>query len=419
MIRGKLLYACLLVIAVFFFILYRGKLSFELLIFAFLFPIPLWLSTFLLKRSLRMRVLHSREPILKGKTWQWVLEIENSSIFSSPDAQVKLEYFNSLTGKRQPLTLVVPVLARNTQRVRFAFHSVTCGVMQISIRELTVFDPLRIFKRKIPLALKDTVVIMPTPAALLPQEFPQVPQPDADTSEYSKIKAGDDPSEIFDLHVYREGDAVSRIHWKLSSKLDTLLVKEYSLPLAAGCLLMPDYRNTGSQPESALRLDTALSAMSAAAAQLTEQGISFAFASCHPEMGIQESELFSALPDAVHWLRHLVRFQPVTTDRAESLHSAMLDFINEKRKYERVFLFTPKLDALLTEMLLSLPNPERIIVFAAVTAGDAVASEPDAYPFEVIPVEQEMPVHTSMRPVRAEDVPDFDSEVLVEGGAEP
>ena len=57
MIRGKLLYACLLVIAVFFFILYRGRLSFELLIFAFLFPIPLWLSTFLLKRSLHMRVL--------------------------------------------------------------------------------------------------------------------------------------------------------------------------------------------------------------------------------------------------------------------------------------------------------------------------------------------------------------------------
>ena len=43
MIRGKLLYAALIVVLVLFFVLYRGNLSFELLIFGLAFPVLLWL----------------------------------------------------------------------------------------------------------------------------------------------------------------------------------------------------------------------------------------------------------------------------------------------------------------------------------------------------------------------------------------
>jgi hypothetical protein len=59
-----------------------------------------------------------------------------------------------------------------------------------------------------------------------------------ETDEYSKISKGDDPSEIFDIHEYKDGDKISRIHWKLSAKQDKTMVKDYSLPIANSIVLM-------------------------------------------------------------------------------------------------------------------------------------------------------------------------------------
>ena len=290
-------------------------------------------------------------------------------------------------------------------------------MMQIQVKKLVIYDPLKLFRRTISLSLHDTIVIMPVPMALLPEEWPPVPQPDADSVEYSKVKAGDDPSEIFDLHSYREGDPVSRIHWKLSSKLDSLMVKEYSLPLSAGCLLLTDYRHVSRQAQSALRIDAMCSAVSAAAAQLNEQNTPFAMTSYHPSHGISASEMFSSIPDAAQWLRHMVRQVPLMPEEYPAFLEAAREYLSASHPYERILIFTPKLDAALTELLLSVPNSDRLTVFAVVTSQDPELSEQSESALRVIPVLMQDPVHPVYEPVREENAADFDSEVLVEGGA--
>lgn len=416
MIRAKLLYAALIVVMVLFFVLYRGNLSFELLIFTVIFPIFLWVSVVRLKHMVKIALFHSKEPIIKGQIFQWVLQINNKSIFSSANAMLYLEYRNSLTGKVHELSLLVPVVSRNVQRVRLGFHAITCGAMQITIKKLVLYDALRMFRRTIRLNLKDTVIIMPAPNVLLPESLPPTPQPDADSNEYSKTQAGDDPSEIFDLHVYREGDPVSRIHWKLSSKLDALMVKEYSLPLSAASLLLSDYRHTASKEESPLRVDAMLSAMSAAAMHLSEQGGSFALTAYHPKAGIQLSEFFTAIPDAVQWLRELVKLPPVRPDDRAALLQAMQEFLRTAHPTERVLVFTPLLDAPMRELLLTCPEPERLTVFAVCSPADRI---PEALGGQIrcIPVLLEEPVHPSRETIRSLPEPDFDEEILVQGGA--
>ena len=70
------------------------------------------------------------------------------------------------------------------------------------------------------------MLILPDNKVQVPEEWPPVPHPDSDSPEFSKVKSGDDPSEIFDLHPYREGDAVNLIHWKLTEKMDKALACE-------------------------------------------------------------------------------------------------------------------------------------------------------------------------------------------------
>lgn len=47
---------------------------------------------------------------------------------------------------------------------------------------------------------------------------------------YDPHCSGQDPSEVFDLRSYREGDSVKSIHWKLSTRFDDVLVREASRP---------------------------------------------------------------------------------------------------------------------------------------------------------------------------------------------
>ena len=68
-----------------------------------------------------------------------------------------------------------------------------------------------------------------------------------DALEYDEVVPGKDPSEIFGVREFYNGDKLQRIHWKLSARMDALMVKEDSRPKACAIVLfMPD----GSRKDS-------------------------------------------------------------------------------------------------------------------------------------------------------------------------
>ena len=92
------------------------------------------------------------------------------------------------------------------------------------------------------------------------------PLPDGEGDKYSPHKPGDDPTELFGLRPYREGDRLSRIHWKLSQKTGQTLVKELGLPVSERVLFLLDL--TGPGEEISLQLD----AFATLSGFLTDQG---------------------------------------------------------------------------------------------------------------------------------------------------
>lgn len=63
---------------------------------------------------------------------------------------------------------------------------------------------------------------------------------DMESVEYSARKPGEDPSEIFDIREYEYGDSLKRIHWKLTSKYDEIMVMRPSLPIDRSIMLFLD-----------------------------------------------------------------------------------------------------------------------------------------------------------------------------------
>ena len=70
-----------------------------------------------------------------------------------------------------------------------------------------------------------------------------------DADVYDPNTAGTDHSEIFQVREYRAGDKMPSIHWKLSAKMDDLIVREDSQPKACPVVLLLDDRREKSKQE--------------------------------------------------------------------------------------------------------------------------------------------------------------------------
>lgn len=89
-------------------------------------------------------------------------------------------------------------------------------------------------------------------------------------------RKGTDASEMFDFKEYKPGDDVRTIHWKLSEKMDSLIVREASEPSHYEAALIPDFGHVNVDEDiSSEELAKAVSVTAALGEQLAMQGISF------------------------------------------------------------------------------------------------------------------------------------------------
>ena len=129
--------------------------------------------------------------------------------------------------------------------------------------------------------------------------FDNIPAAIDDSESYSPDKKGNDCSETFQLREYIPGDSIKQIHWKLSEKLDKVIVREASLPVQKSTLVFWDkYAEDGFSAKEA----DAMAEVTASICQaLARQGTPFSLGwnehkNCFTESVTSTEELITAIP---------------------------------------------------------------------------------------------------------------------------
>jgi Uncharacterized conserved protein (some members contain a von Willebrand factor type A (vWA) domain) len=99
------------------------------------------------------------------------------------------------------------------------------------------YDYLRVFSLKRKLNKEIRIAVLPCYYELSQTELLSKNTQIVESDSYSPVRKGDDPSEVFEIREYREGDRLQRIHWKLSRKQNQLMIKEFSDPVSCSVLL--------------------------------------------------------------------------------------------------------------------------------------------------------------------------------------
>ena len=296
------------------------------------------------------------EGAAKQERFEARLLLKGRGPVSALRIRVKGTAANLLTGEVTPLRIEDFSPASGGAEAVLQMQCPRCGKLSVDILQIQVYDLLGLFCKKWAVNAHASLLIQPN--TFEPRIDLSAPDmPDIESDEYSAIRPGDDPSELFGLREYREGDRLKSIHWKLSEKYDRLVVKEMSQPVAQSILLLLDNcPMEEAHPDAADRACEGLISVSQALADLN---VAHQLGFFSRENGIMQLSTVTTLDD-LSGEQGLLLSARVIRD-GEGLVARILEdpYINPD-DYRRILVFsarpTPGLEALPGEVTQLLPD---------------------------------------------------------------
>ncbi len=195
--------------------------------FSFLnvFPIASLIYALIGRSAIKVYMMADNATVEKGAPLSYEFRIYNESILPYPfvDAYMMLPQTDSVRCAERKVRISVPPATdynvKNTVSFRFR------GTNRIGVSCFYVYDYFRMFRVKVPEESYETVYVLPRKLVLDDDKAQSVSdsaqQTKKNVNSYEKI-------EVSDIRDYRPGDAIKSIHWKLSSKCENPVIREYN-----------------------------------------------------------------------------------------------------------------------------------------------------------------------------------------------
>jgi hypothetical protein len=219
-----IIYVIVFVAALIFTQALRSKASNIFFTFVLFLPWVMLIYALTARSTLKTYLLSDSATIYKLEPYTYRLRILNESILPYPfiDAILHLPQSSSVRCTDRLVSLAMSPLASYTinNTVRFRFR----GTYEIGVRCLYVYDFFRMLRIRVDVGMYDSVSVLPRRLVMGQSEESAVSDSARETKKdpysYEKI-------EISDIREYMIGDPLKSIHWKLSSKADDFLVRDY------------------------------------------------------------------------------------------------------------------------------------------------------------------------------------------------
>jgi hypothetical protein len=269
----------------------------------------------------------------KGQKIPISVQLNNPTIFPVPNLLIYLTYKNKYNSQVTKIKFAFSIDANTKTTVVCNLSSEYSGNLEISLRAIRIYDYFKMFSFRKKMEQDIKVAVLPFYYELTGNEILSHSQRLVESDYYSAVNGGDDPSEVFAIREYREGDRPQRIHWKLSSKLNQLMIKEFSDPLNCSILLFVDL----SIPEGEnilFFMDALLEcALSLSYSYLTEKLMHY-FAWYDESLGTcirlritQEKDLFEAIDGLFRACPYTKKVEALSAYQAEHTNDQYSDLI--------------------------------------------------------------------------------------------
>lgn len=257
----RVFYFLMLAFSIAFHILYKGDLSFVLLMFMIVLPIITLVLLILSAFTTDVSAGFEQLSAARGSSAVLKVTVRNKSVLPIVSCRVEIVYKSNIpfdTAKKNKYGLSAAIGGRASETFIFNISSEHCGTADVYIKRILLRDYMRIFAIPLKASARGKCVLLPV-IHPIQTSIESSPVSSDDGTAFSPYRSGDDPSEIFALREYHEGDSNNRIHWKLSSRTENFIVKDLSLPIGCNILIITDFFGCKDAASADRILDTAFS----------------------------------------------------------------------------------------------------------------------------------------------------------------
>ena len=137
---------------------------------------------------------------------------------------------------RPAQSIKLTVTPGREQRLKLDFHAAHVGVTSPGLQKLVISDLLGMFTvEKRPDVQGGELIVLP-----LPFDVGALTYAAGDSGSESMARASEDITSPADVRTYQPGDAMKKIHWKLSARRQELMVRRYEAPVMPDALVLLD-----------------------------------------------------------------------------------------------------------------------------------------------------------------------------------
>ncbi len=235
---SRILYLILLVLSLVFVYFYGGAVPYMILYVVLILPVVSFIYALVIFFRFKYFQEIDKKFIMKGDRVKYIFTITNEDYFFYP--YLRVTFFGSKTIFNEQFKKInLSLLPQKEKTFTFELYCRYSGNYEIGVERIEIEDFLGLFKLtyKIPFPLSITVY----PRIITLERFKL--KTDFTSESYSSsISRNEDMGVLKDVRKYVYGDTLKKVHWKLSAKLNEIMIKQFENTTESSVLIIPDFR---------------------------------------------------------------------------------------------------------------------------------------------------------------------------------
>lgn len=220
-----------------------------------------------MKKHMDARILMSENMITRENLIRVPVIVKNSGKLPITWVEAKIHYMDSDGENYKSLKLSGMVEAKGEVQLEAYLRTVNCGIATVTLESVSITDYFGVFSGKCQSDhTKKEIYILP---------WTHVPMAEtlAEVGDFAG-KYGEDVYETYDIREFRDGDDIRQIHWKLTAKMDILLVREYLKTSESGVMIRLDMEKKKEDVLSREQVDLFLDKAASLSWEILKWGVS-------------------------------------------------------------------------------------------------------------------------------------------------
>lgn len=194
----------------------------------------------ILGRMLSINISFPEKFESKDVPVKYKISVNKKSIYPYKKMELSLRYKNRYEQKTASKKMTIFLNDKIKQWNVYEITGLSCGYTDFEIETLYLYDMFGLGSIKLKMNNKKVSMLVMPVAKPIDIDLLKVPYISGDENELFIEERGKDSSELFEIREFRDGDSLNRVHWKLSSKSNELMVRDSILAIETKIYIFVD-----------------------------------------------------------------------------------------------------------------------------------------------------------------------------------